>query len=182
MSELLVEARPYSVEHFHSGENLELADETVAEVFRTLLGFTAEALSASDPHGVAERQNGRTAIVGFSGAIRGYCGVRLSSPAARAIASAMLGGMDIDEDDDSIDDGVGEICNMIAGGWKNRIPELSSRCSLSPPTVISGRDYKIHTVKPSATVERVYKFDGHTLRVVLDYEQRSADVGDLSAR
>ncbi len=175
MSDLLLETKPYRMEDFLSNQNYELADETVAEIFRTLLGLNARRLPTSETNTPSTLENGRTAIVGFSGAMRGYCGVRLSSAAACSIASAMLGGMPMEEGDESIDDGVGEICNIIAGGWKNRIPELSSRCSLSPPTVISGRDYKVHTVKPSVTVVRVYAFDEHVIQVVLGFEQRSAE-------
>ena len=174
MSELLLETKPYTMEEFLSNRNYTLADETVAEIFRTLLGLNVRTLPPSETY-IPAADNGRTAIVGFSGAMRGYCGVRLTSPAACSIASAMLGGVLMEEGDESIDDGVGEICNMIAGGWKNRIPELSSRCSLSPPTVISGRDYKVHTVKPSVTIVRLYAFDEHTIQVVLDFEQRSGE-------
>ena len=38
---------------------------------------------------------------------------------------------------------------MLAGGWKKTTPGLSSKCVLSPPTVISGRNYKVHMSKPS---------------------------------
>jgi chemotaxis protein CheX len=90
----------------------------------------------------------------------------MTSLAARAVASAMLGGMPV-EDDDSLDDTLGELCNMLAGGWKNGISSLSSEVALSPPTVISGGDYKVHVHKPSDTIARTYRFDGHTLQLVL---------------
>ena len=60
--------------------------------------------------------------------------------------------------DDSINDALGELCNMLAGGWKNEVPGLSSECALSPPTVISGRDYKVHLSKPSVKLSRIYQF------------------------
>jgi chemotaxis protein CheX len=113
----------------------------------------------------------KTAIVGFSGALRGSCEVRMSSEAARSIASAMLGGTPIAEDDDSIGDALGEICNMLAGGWKNRIPTLACLCSLSPPTVISGCDYKVQMSTSSLAVSRHYAFDVHTLSVSLRCEE-----------
>ena len=174
MSEMLPGFQLYSLEHFLSPQNLQLADDTVSEVFKTVLDFRVDP--QAPPAAIPSHPflNGRTAIVGFSGVMRGYCAVRMESESACSIASAMLGGIAVDGDDHSIDDAVGEICNMIAGGWKNRVPELSSRCSLAPPTVISGRDYKVHTVKPSATLSRVYKFDRYTFELTLDFEQRSS--------
>ena len=149
--------------------NIAYADASVIEVFRVALGFEIEAVHApgSDqfPCGIDER----TAIVGFSGTMRGSFQVRINSSAVRAIASAMLDGAPVEDDDDSTDDALGEICNMIAGGWKNAIP-VFSECALAPPTVISGRNYKVRFHKPSALLSRVYKFNGHTMHLIMHCE------------
>jgi chemotaxis protein CheX len=39
-------------------------------------------------------------------------------------------GMTFDEIDDTVKDAIGEICNMVAGVWKGRAPELAARCDL----------------------------------------------------
>jgi chemotaxis protein CheX len=39
---------------------------------------------------------------------------------------------------------IGEICNMAAGNFKNKIVALSDGCMLSVPTVITGKDYSLH--------------------------------------
>lgn len=158
--------KPYRVEEFLCGDNLNRADATVMEIFRMMFGFEAEVDETWD-HGPKLDTDERTAIVGFSGAMRGSCQVRVSSQAAHAIASAMLGGAIIDESDDSINDALGELCNMLAGGWKNGIPGLSSECSLSPPTVISGRNYRVHMSGPSEKLSRTYRFAGHALHLTL---------------
>jgi len=140
-------------------------DETVAETFGVMLGLAAShvADSANEDSGSEEE---RTGLIGFSGALRGSCEVRMDTAAARAIASAMLGGSPIDEgDEDSINDSVGEICNMIAAGWKNRVEALSGKCFLSPPTVISGKNYKVHLSYASLKVDRHYFFEAHTFQV-----------------
>ena len=162
----------YAMEDFLSDHNLTLIDETVSEVFAMMLGFNAEAVPASSP-ALSDLQE-RTAIVGFSGAMRGSCEVRMSVRAAREIASAMLGGTPIDEEDESVSDAVGELCNMIAGGWKNRVPSLSSLCALSPPTVVSGSRYRVHMSKPSAKIERVFRFEEHGFQLTLQCEDRDA--------
>src|ERR1035437_4558321 len=167
MSESTTKLKSYCVGDFLSAENLDRADATVSEIFKVMFGFDIKAIEFPNSGLPSPNLDERTAIVGFSGSMRGSCQIRISVIAARSIASAMLGGAPIDEDDDSINDALGELCNMLAGGWKNGVPALSSKCELSPPTVISGRDYKVHTSKPSAKLSRQYQFDAHTLHLTL---------------
>jgi chemotaxis protein CheX len=170
MRDAQVELKSYRTEDFLSSENLRRADDTVTEIFRVMFNFDIEATESSVPDAPMSPADGRTAIVGFSGSMRGSCHVRVSDAGARLIASAMLGGMPVEEDD-CINDALGELCNMLAGGWKNGISSLSSWCSLSPPTIVSGHDYKIRTSKPSLTVTRCYLFETHKLQLVLSREE-----------
>jgi hypothetical protein len=52
------------------------------------------------------------------------------------------------EVDDTVKDGIGEICNMLAGAWKGKVPDLAANCGLSVPAVITGRDYNLHVQAP----------------------------------
>jgi len=160
----------YRTEDFLSAENLDHADAVVAEIFSMMFGLNIKAVEILYSDLPVCEQDERTAFVGFSGAMRGSCQIRVSSNAARSIASAMLGGMPVDDDDDSINDALGELCNMLAGGWKNGIPELSSECALSPPTVISGQDYKVHIRKPAVKLLRSYRFEDHAFHLALHRE------------
>jgi chemotaxis protein CheX len=159
------------IEGIFSVRNQELIDETVTEVFGMMLGFGMRLVPPSTTLPSTSDQSERTAIVGFSGCMRGSCGIRVTALAARAIASAMLGGIAFDEEDGSIDDAVGELCNMLAGGWKNRVRELSSNCLLSTPAVISGSDYRVHIRTASTTVSRTYTFESYTLQMTLVCDQ-----------
>ena len=154
---------------FLSAANIEHADASVMEVFSMVFGFEVEAIQAPDSDQSLCGLDERTAIVGFSGTMRGACQIRISSLAASSIATAMLGGDPVAAGDDSIDDALGELCNMIAGGWKNGIP-IFCECTLSPPTVISGRNYRVHFHKPSMELSRLYRFNGHTLYLTLHCE------------
>ena len=162
--------KSFRAKDFLSAENLDRADVVVIEIFGMMFGFDIKPIEVPDSSLSSPELDERTAIVGFSGPMRGSCQIRISSVAARSIASAMLGGAPIEEDDDSINDALGELCNMLAGGWKNSIPELSSECALSPPTVISGHDYKVHIRKPSAKLSRTYHFNAHALHLALHCE------------
>ncbi len=168
MSQSMVAEKSYGAQEFLSIENQTRADETVAEVFGMMLGYEIVPVDEAATSGCDASE--RTAIVGFSGSMRGTCEIRMTTLGARSVASAMLGGTPVEEGDDSIDDAIGELCNMLAGGWKNRIHTLSSDCTLSPPTVISGGDYKVHMRQPSMKMARVYRFDVHTLHMTLHRE------------
>ena len=155
------------MEDFLDPHTLELVDQSVAEVFGIMLGFATEVAPPASRSDTPGDQPERMAIVGFSGAIRGSCGIRLTSPAALAVASAMLGGAALDPECDSIDDAVGELCNMLAGGWKGRIPMLDAKCMLSPPAVISGCDYRVHLRSASVAISRTYRFQNFTIQVTI---------------
>jgi chemotaxis protein CheX len=171
MPETMIATSAYTSEDFLSEENIQRADETVYEVYAQMLGLEICAIPPPVPEpGVGDE---RTALVGYSGAMRGCCEVQMNAGAAAAVASAMLGGIPVD-DEDSLDDAVGEICNMIGGGWKDRVPNLASLCSLSPPTVITGRAYKVHMSRPSLKVARAYRFGEHVLFLIIRREHTGA--------
>ena len=155
-------------EEFASPKSVERLDATVIEIFDMMFGLAIAAdIDGSAPFQATSDLDIRTAIVGFSGSMRGCCQVRVGKVAAESIASAMLGGASLDGDDQPINDALGELCNMLAGGWKNGIPDLASGCSLSPPTIIAGFAYKIQMSKPSTKLCRVYRFGKHELDLTL---------------
>jgi chemotaxis protein CheX len=171
MSDCTIELPSYPIEDFLAPHNLELADATVIEVFNLVFGYDVAVAESSDPSLPPSSSDERTAIVGLSGSMRGSCQIRMTTVGAQSIAAAMLGGPVTEDDDDEINDALGELCNMLAGGWKNGVHGLSSECSLSPPTVVSGRDYRVHMSKPSQKLSRTYRFDIHILHLTLCREE-----------
>ena len=160
-------SKSHRSEDFLSAENLDRADAAVAEVFTMMFGFEIQPTEVTHSPLPPCLPDERTAIVGFSGSMRGSCQIRMTTQAARAVGSAMLGDASICDGDDAINDTLGELCNMLAGGWKNCVPGLSSQCVLSPPTIITGSDYKVHMSKPSQKLARTYRFDRYTLCLLL---------------
>lgn len=155
----------YSAKEFFSVENADRADSTVKEIFDMMFGLDICVIDLPPDSNRATELDERTAIVGFSGSLRGSCQLRLSRDAAQSIASAMLGETTTAVSDESLNDALGELCNMLAGGWKNGIADLASACALSSPTIVSGFDYKIHMVKPSSRLSRTYRFGSHMLHL-----------------
>jgi chemotaxis protein CheX len=110
-----------------------------------------------------------TAVVGFGGLLSGACVFTCGSTAAMRIAAHMTG-MEFQEIDDTVKDGIGEICNMLAGGWKGKVPELAANCGLSVPAVITGRDYRLHVQAPEFQLHHYYSFEdsGFAVTIVCD--------------
>ena len=134
------------------GAVLELA---AREVFSLMLGV--ELTSASEP--VSEEGLGITSMVGLAGTLRGLLSLRCSSKSAALMASKMLG-IDASSNGDEVQDAVGEVCNMVAGNFKNKIAGLGDGCQLSVPTVITGEDYCLRTLSNDCTIDTKFLFEG----------------------
>jgi len=137
---------------------LELATR---EVFETMLAsqLTTPATAPTDPFNV-------TAMVGLAGMLCGMVTVRCPSKAAAMVASKMLG-MDVDQVGPEIADALGEVCNMVAGNFKNKISGLGDGCMLSPPSVITGDDYTVHSDPDSPTLELNQLFENMPILISL---------------
>jgi len=153
-------------------ENLSLMDETVKEVFGMMLGVEVEAEGELPCAAGTAVRHEQTAIVGFAGAMSGICEISLGTSGSLAITGAMLGGVAVEAGDESVCDAVGELCNMLAGGWKNRIPLLGSACSLSVPTVIEGAAYHVHRPAHARVKQRSYTFGENKLLLTLLYDPK----------
>jgi chemotaxis protein CheX len=135
---------------------------SVAEVFRLMLGTECEKL-----HGVLPSEDETvSAVVGFGGLLSGACLFRAGSSTARLMAGRMTG-VRFETLDDTVKDAIGEICNMLAGAWKGRVPELAAHCGLSVPAVITGRDYRLHMQSPEFRFQRLYGFEDARFEVTI---------------
>lgn len=139
---------------------LELATE---EVFDTMLGSHLE-LAAEPP---SDDALDVTAMVGLAGLLCGVLTLRCSSRAAGRMASKMLGG-EAERPDPEIWDALGEICNMVAGNFKNKISGLGDGCMLSVPTVITGGDYNYRSLGDSSTLHVNFLFEANKIIVAID--------------
>ena len=106
------------------------------EVFQTMLGGSLIEV----PAGVTGAETEVSAIVGFGGKYSGFVAIHLKQKAACQVASAMLAGMEVDGVDDMVRDALGEVGNMIAGGFKKILSEDLGETAfqISLPTVVEG--------------------------------------------
>jgi chemotaxis protein CheX len=137
---------------------LELATQ---EVFQLMLG--CELKPATD---VADLPPSVTSMVGLAGKLCGVITVRCDEKAAVLITSKMLG-VPLDKVGAEMSDALGEICNMVAGNFKNKISSLGDGCMLSPPTVVTGTDYSTYSLADSPGVEARLLFEGMPLLISL---------------
>jgi chemotaxis protein CheX len=138
---------------------LELA---VREVFETMLGCKLESCgeSPSPPEEL-------TAMVGLAGQLCGLVTLRCTAKAAASMASRLLG-VEIQEADKQMVDAVGEVTNMIAGNFKDKLIGIGEKCMLSVPTVILGSNYSCRAMANSAPLEVTALFEGAQLTIALE--------------
>jgi chemotaxis protein CheX len=137
-------------------------DEAVEEVFSLMMGVGCKPVDdcpISEPETIS-------AVIGLAGAISGTCVLRSGERGALRMAGALTG-IEIAALDDTVKDAVGEVCNMVAGAWKGKLPALASGCMLSTPTVVTGTNHQLHTQRPEFRLQRYYCFESQTFSVML---------------
>lgn len=142
-------------------------DASVDEVFQLMMGVKCHRAITEMPE--VNHAESVTAVVGFGGLLSGACVFKSSSETALTVAARMTG-IEFTEVDDTVKDAIGEVCNMLAGSWKGKVPELSANCGLSVPAVITGRDYNLHVQSPEFRLYHVYTFgdDSFSVTIVCD--------------
>jgi chemotaxis protein CheX len=143
-------------------EWIPLLDTAVREVFELMLSSHLTTPTASETGGMDT-----TAMVGLAGQLCGVLSVRCQRKAAALMTSKMLS-VPLDKVDPEISDALGEICNMVAGNFKNKITGLAEGCMLSPPTVISGTDYVLTSLTDSPGLDVNFLFEDFPLVVSLE--------------
>jgi len=149
-----------------TGEWPVLLDQATREVFEIMLG--AQLTPSVD----GQKVNGSilTGMVGLAGAACGVLSVRCSKTTANKIAGKMLG-QEAADSDETIVDALGEVCNMIAGSFKAKVPGMADGCMLSVPSVISGTSYELHSLANGVKCEVSVIFADELIEVVLDLDQ-----------
>lgn len=138
-------------------------DSAVAEVFETML-----ARSCDPMEGEVDTVTGRiVARIEFTGAVDGEC-VLYASPATASVTAEALLGMPSEPHDPMAADAIGELCNMIAGGWKSKLAAPGSSCLISVPA-ISNDGMQDYEAKFSTKFSRNYSFQGNVFGVVLSF-------------
>ncbi|HEX4003549.1 MAG TPA: chemotaxis protein CheX [Candidatus Acidoferrales bacterium] len=139
-----------------------LLDLATREVFEMMLG---SHLKLSETP--SETQTDVTSMVGLAGQLCGMVSFRCTRKLAALMASKMLGS-DPDSMGPEVADACGEVCNMIAGNFKNKISGLNDGCMLSVPTVVTGSDYQLRSLSDCPALEIKLELDEMPIIVSLE--------------
>ena len=139
-----------------------LLEIAAREVFERML----ESQLTSPTNSVIEDGLDITSMVGLAGQICGVLTVRCTTASAVLMASKMLG-IDASQAGSEMWDAVGEVCNMIAGNFKNKISGMGDGCMLSVPTVITGADYSVHSMV-NENIRAIFLFEGEPIVLSLE--------------
>ena len=132
------------------------------EVFALMLGDKLD--SAAEPAVVESLDV--TSMIGLAGSLCGLLTLRCSSQSAALMATKMLGA-DAASGKGQMEDAVGEVCNMVAGNFKNKLSGIADSCKLSVPTVITGSNYNLCTLANDCTMEVNVLFHGNPVVILL---------------
>ena len=148
----------------HEENWLPILELAVEEVFEIMVGCRVKPVAQSEHTPNAEF----TAMVGMAGSLCGILTVCCDAKTARHVAKCLLG--DTADSEEQVADALGEICNMIAGNFKNKLAGTDDRCMLSVPTVISGGEYSFHSLADGDSMETVLLFEGAPVAVRLQLQ------------
>jgi len=141
-----------------TSEKIERLDSAVAEVFELMLGKTCLPVRSR-----VDFATSLTVTICLYGQIEGTCVLVLSQSAARKATEAMLG-EHTEACDAIIEDAARELCNVIVGSWKSKLPPLQASALLSLPVAA----YSENLVSEE---KRFYSFDGNVLALALSIRE-----------
>ena len=163
----------------------ETINRAVQDVFKTMLGRTANLSTASDADNADVRPcehhvqiNGQQVVgtVCFIGDISGLIYLYLDAEFANEVASHMLS-MTLEElteaGDEVVNDAVGELTNMTVGTFKNQLADKGFPCRLTIPSILRGSNFSIEPI--SSATRRIYRFTVGTHNLVVDLLMKTGD-------
>lgn len=112
--------------------------KAVEEIFASMIFMDVTVLDEMPVS--PEGESMLSGVIGFAGDLKGTILIHLPVPVAVAITNAFLE-LELEEADGEVKDAIGELANMVAGGFKYHLPDNGQGTQLSIPSVISGRGY-----------------------------------------
>jgi chemotaxis protein CheX len=143
--------------------------QATVDVFGTMLGVR---LDTGDPVIGQPPRTNVVSTVGFAGSSSGLVTLGCSSDAAREITASLLG-LDPGDVESELADAIGEMTNMIAGQFRNRMSD-DDGWALTTPFSTIGRDFATVYAAGTQRVVCPFSMGRHALFVelVLQAEHR----------
>ena len=160
--------------------NDEMADMLFAatqEVFTSMLGSEVQRLSDPAPEQSASF-DGVISLIGMVGAVIGNGSLVCSAETACDLSSRLLMSKFSNVDEEVLD-AVGEIANMVIGGFKNLLEAHAGPLQMSIPSVIYGKNIATRNSQADVTVAVNASYEGHSLAVTVRLAARGSHPGCL---
>ena len=152
-----------------SAENLDrMIDNAVDKIFDTML--PGSIVSFQEAHTIEPGSSGNeeddgladsvvVSMVGFIGNLNGVLYLYMRDHLARDVTCQFLGlePDELDEEpDETVNDALGEMANMIAGTFKNGLCDEGYNCRLTIPSILRGKQFSVETT--SEVMRRIFTF------------------------
>lgn len=138
--------------------------EAVTEVIATYTGSNPELAGTEarkEDYALAEISS----IIGLTGEkLQGAFVVSMERGLLFQLMQALLGEAPSDLNQEALDM-AGELANMICGGFRRRFEKFGTTLKASVPSMITGKDYKIHSLCKTPRVTFKFKVGEHPLYI-----------------
>jgi len=147
----------------------EFMNRHVATVCETMLSLPVAPVPKPPTVILEERVSG---TAGFGGeGVRGVLYLHLSTTTANRFAAIMLGlAPDVVSSDRDVNDVIGEMTNMLAGGLKSWLTDSGSPCAISTPGIIRGNSYLIEAPPEVECRTLVFQCDAGLVEVEIQIQ------------
>ncbi|HKS82007.1 MAG TPA: chemotaxis protein CheX [Candidatus Acidoferrales bacterium] len=147
----------------HNHENwIPILELSAQEVFEMMVGTKLESVAS-----LHESALDISAVVGLAGQLKGFLRI-LTTRESAALMVFRMTGIAAGKESPEATDALGEICNMVAGNFKNKISGLGDGCMLSVPTVVTGNDFRGHELGTPSPLEVRFLFDAMPILISLE--------------
>jgi CheY-specific phosphatase CheX len=120
-----------------------------SDIYTGMVNLTTEAVNNDDAAMPAVNPKGVTASVKFDGGLDAWLHMTYSDELARNVTYTMMGSMPANSAASEVGDVIGELANMIGGGFKTKMagkgfagnasaPQITPNASFSPQPIAGG--------------------------------------------
>lgn len=145
---------------------LESLWEGASESFQTMIMLPLERVEGHKDDSI-----GLIGSITFMGALQGALLVKCSIESATKIAKSMLMmGDDEEISQEEVEDALGEVVNLVLGGFKSRIAESLGEIQISVPMVMQGKEVNPVVGTEGKKVSIAANSDGCELNLTVVYK------------
>jgi CheY-specific phosphatase CheX len=139
------------------------------EVFQTMLATQAVLVEQPPVASFPERVSGAVGLGGEH--VKAVVYLHLSAAFAAQGAAAMLGMNPGEQPSDAeINDVVGELTNMVAGGLKSALCDQGLACAVSTPSIIRGTAFEIESLPGVTLTQLTFACGAHQVLLELHFQ------------